>query len=315
MGSQLTTNQISRLNDACPALDNASLGTWLNEMSQLAPRDPRYFRYVDSSVSSSGDGKSWANAFKTVTEGIAAINDLAGYRPTLFIAPAFYIEKASAIEEITANDWMIYTPYTPEGTVLFGSGTDGSVSASTEHLLRLKSANGIIKGLTLYNHVNTKSCIYIDTDAAATEGFGNIIDGVHFSPQAQDGFQYGITIAGGACNRIQNCFFEGAKDAGIYMYSNLNNPSRNTISGNIFRGTDNAVYINAACYDLLFEHNTCLIGDLSGEGMTNAIDATAGYSAGKTIVAHNYFEQADWATAVTNAGAGTFVNIDNSFPV
>ena len=46
--------------------------------------------YVDKTVSSSGDGRSWGTALKTVTEGLAALSDY----DTLIIGPGNYDEAA-----------------------------------------------------------------------------------------------------------------------------------------------------------------------------------------------------------------------------
>lgn len=47
--------------------------------------------YVDKSVSTTGDGKCWSSAFKTVTEAVSAI----GNYDTIIIAPGFYTEVAT----------------------------------------------------------------------------------------------------------------------------------------------------------------------------------------------------------------------------
>jgi hypothetical protein len=273
-------------------------------------RDERYIRCVDPRVTNSGDGRTWARAYKTITEGIAALNALGNVGATLLIAPGFYLELSGL--EITVNDVAIYGIGLPEDTVLFGTGTAGAVAAATDHLLTISGGNCHVSGLTFYNHKSDKDCIHLDGTAGDYHGGFNIIEDCYFSPQAQDGFRYAIHIDGGACNIIRGCTFEGAATAGIYMSDTnaAHNPSRTRIEDNVFSGCNIGISLANAVHQVIVWRNLFCAGNLSGETMTNAITGNA-TSTGRLVVAGNWFEQTA-VNDISDSGALTITEFGNS---
>ena len=95
--------------------------------------------YVSRNVGSSGDGKSWAGAFKTIGEGIAALNLAAvndrwlspgGRNAVLYIDEGWYGETGLVL---SASDVRIIATAPGsginDGTILYGSATQGGFDA------------------------------------------------------------------------------------------------------------------------------------------------------------------------------------------
>lgn len=287
----MNNNIRDAINQLSPGNSTYAVGTYIQQaLNQRNVRPLEYVRYVDPNVQYSGDGRSWDKAFKTITEGIAAMNDLSGKGATLLIRPGLYLEVPPIV--LSSNDCLIQAVGLPEDTILFGTGTAGAVAASSDHLLVITGGNNQIDGLALYNHKNDKACIKFDDTGGGYHGSFNKITRCYFSPQSQDGVGYGILYAGGNANQILGNIFYGAKTAALVLTGNTGNPVRNIIEGNHFVGTAIGINITSANYNTLIKQNWFSAGSQSGENMTNAIVISAGMNAGMVTCIENWFEQA-----------------------
>ena len=224
-----------------------------------------------------------------------------GNGDAIYVAPGFYwVTSTIALDK---NDITIFTQPSPEGTMLFGTGTYGSVAAATFDLITITGNNNVIDGLGLYTHLNTAAAIkFDDAGGAATAGF-NEIKNCYFSPQAADGQAYGIEFAGGSVNYIHDCVFEATATAGILLTGSVGNPARTRIINNWFVGTNTGISITSANYQTLIKDNTFTSGSQSGYNMTNAITISAGMNAGDVSVYQNNFEQSA-ANDISDSKAG-----------
>ncbi|MDD5353068.1 MAG: right-handed parallel beta-helix repeat-containing protein [Candidatus Omnitrophica bacterium] len=270
--------------------------------------------HVAKTGNDSQDGKSLSAAFLTITKAITVINALAATvrGVVLYIHPGFYIEVSGIT--LTHNHVKIYAvDPTPESTVLFGSGTAGSVTEATDHAFKIHSGYNKLVGLTFYTHKNTKAALYLDDVLGGADYGGfNIIDGCYFSPQAQDGMAYCIEMKGANRNIIRNCRLEGAATAGIRLYSGVGNPVGNIFENNDIIGTAIGIAIQAANYNTIIRKNWFSAGVQSGEAMTNAINLTTGMTAGKVTVMENLFEQSDANDILDNKAGGTLIEMNNT---
>lgn len=311
--NNITFDEAQGINRLSPGNDFYKVGDALRiSFDKRDCRRQDYIRYVDGAKSVSGDGKSWDNAFATITEGITALNGLSGKGATLLIAPGFYIENAANVPVLSASDCLIKAVGLPEDTVWFGSGADGSVSAATDDLLEILGGNNAVVGLSLYVHKNTKSALVFRDTGGGYAGSFNLIQGCYFTPQAQDGEAYCIKYEGGNANWIRDCHFYCAATAAILLTGNTGNPVRNEIVGNRFVGTAIGVHITSANYNTLIKDNWFSAGSQSGEAMTNGIVISAGMNAGKVSVVHNYFEQSAANDIADSKTGGTLIEMDNS---
>jgi len=94
--------------------------------------------YVDGSVTASGNGETWSESFKTITEALAAV----GINDVIYIAPSSYDEGAvltvdtDGIRMVGAGDWTIYTSW---------------ITNSTDHpLVNVTADNVVFANLELY---------------------------------------------------------------------------------------------------------------------------------------------------------------------
>lgn len=294
---------------------NSLFGIGTNLRIALDGREVRkqdYVRYVDGSLSVSGNGETWDTAFGTITEGITWLNTVSGKGASLLIAPGFYIENAANVPTLAANDCLIKAVGLPEDTVWFGSGADGAVAAATDHLLTINGGNNHIQGLGLYVHKNTKASIVFDDTGGGYAGSFNLITGCLFSPQTQDGLKYCIQYSGGNSNIIRGNIFMGALTAAILLTGNVGNPSRNVIEGNDFIGTGIGINITSANYNTIIRRNYFSAGSLASENMANAIDISAGMNAGLVTVYGNYFEQSAANDILDNKAGGSLIEMDNN---
>lgn len=88
--------------------------------------------YVDLSVASSGTGRSWAQAYKTLAEAITVVRDRIdwggtpwGTRDIIVIAPGTYIENLTAL---------------PHGALMIGLGWD---NRDAQYGVKIKPASGL----------------------------------------------------------------------------------------------------------------------------------------------------------------------------
>lgn len=308
------------------ALNNLSPGNQVYQIGNLIrqgidgfePRNPDLVRFVDNSVDSSGDGKTREKAFKRVYEGIEWLNTQDGKGAALLIAPGFYLEAASNFPVLTSDDCLIKAIGNPDDTVLFGSGTDDTVDAATDNLLKIKGGNNIVLGLSLFCYKNTKSAIYIDDTGGGYNGSFNTFINCFFSRLAADGQLYGVHMDGGNYNNFIDCWFTGAcKNAGIYIESNDGNPSYNRILGCHFigTGTDGILIDSSAYYSGLIDRCVFQAGSYptgGADSMTNGVHVSATASAGDVIVSNCIFSQAAAAALNDQSGASVILDRNNA---
>jgi hypothetical protein len=111
--------------------------------------------YVDASVSASGDGTTWAKAFLTITEAIAA----ASAWDKIMVAGGDYDEGAVLAVAL-------------QGLKIIGPGIDNQhvamiwSSSASHHLMTINAHNVEICGLGFTQTKNTYDCIRVSTTAA-----------------------------------------------------------------------------------------------------------------------------------------------------
>jgi hypothetical protein len=99
--------------------------------------------HVSGDVSAGGDGKSWASAFRTIQEGIAAAAD----GDTVVVGPGTYVEnirfegKSIVLRSTKPSD-----PEVVRGTIIEGGGVDSVVSFSGT-----EKASCVLAGFTIQN--------------------------------------------------------------------------------------------------------------------------------------------------------------------
>ena len=106
--------------------------------------------YVDASVSASGDGTSWENAFKTIQEAMEAASD----GDTVTVAEGIYVEcvrfkgKNIILRSTDPED-----PRVVENTIIDGNGSGPVVQfQGTEDETCLLSGFTIRNGYTMWGH-------------------------------------------------------------------------------------------------------------------------------------------------------------------
>ncbi len=177
--------------------------------------------YVDDSVSSSGDGKSWATAFKTIQEAIDSASDSGD---TVTVAQGVYLEtvnfngKNIVLRSINPKDWEVVRQ-----TVIDGNQAGAAVTfAGTEN------ETCVLSGFTIGNGNGTDGggiCGWTETNSTRATIENNIIVG----NSAQNGG--GVAYCDGV---IRNNFIYGnsatTNGGGVYKCDGVN--ESNLIAGN-----------------------------------------------------------------------------------
>jgi hypothetical protein len=130
--------------------------------------------FVDGNVTTSGDGRTWANAYKTITEAIAA----AGENDAIYIAPASYDEGAAI--NIATNGLKLIGP---GGNTIWPSWITNS---DDHHLLTISANNVIIYGLEFWQVATG------NYDAIVVTGYSNQV--INCSVSCTGSGRYGIDI-------------------------------------------------------------------------------------------------------------------------
>lgn len=137
--------------------------------------------YVDGDQSASGDGTTWAEAFKTIQEGV----DAASYNDIVYI-------KAKTITDYTGDPTSyaetIIIPYTASNLALIGVSrgrTQGGLpqikkGAGSTALLTIRAPGCLIMNLGFNGASSTGGGILLDDDYAAKAAFGTSIVNCHF---------------------------------------------------------------------------------------------------------------------------------------
>ncbi len=273
--------------------------------------------YVSRNVTASGNGKSWARAFKTINEAITQVNADAtaavtpdiGRNAVIYIGEGWYAELP---QTITASDVTIVSvaPGYHYNTVLYGvpvadvfSGTAGGPA------LKITGSNVSLIGLGVYTSDPLYPAIRIGANASDPDGpsvsapTGTKIVDCSIVRDVADGEDGGILNYGADYTLIYGCSFStSCKDYGISVLTNgVINPVNTIIRYCDFVGTPVGVIIGATAHNTLLEHN--IFRDDSTDRpdtittpVTNAGDATS------TVCIDNYWAFSD-ADAVTGNAA------------
>lgn len=168
--------------------------------------------FVDAGISTSGNGKSWARAFQTITEGVAA----AAARDTILVAPGDYDEGATVA-------------ITTQGIKIIGCGDEHrNVSmlystSGTYDLMTINAHEVEIIGLAFSVVPNTKSAIVVSGSSASYK--------VRIAHCRFDGWsgEYGVYLNESPDALIEDCLFRSFNTAAVYA-----NSTRTMIRRNIF---------------------------------------------------------------------------------
>jgi len=245
---------------------NVDIGGNLSARNMVDP--PGNVYYVDDSVSASGDGTSWDEAYKTISEAV----DAASAFSDIYIAPGDYDE--SGVLDITT-----------EGLRLIGSGdmhrnvsmlyrTSGSYD-----LMTINAHHCEIIGLALSAAPDTKSGIVISGASASYK--------TRIANCRLDGWsgEYGIYLNESPDTIIENCVIRSWNTAGIYV-----NSTRTLIRNCIFHVVAAKIGIEHVPAGGNRPDNVYVDNLFSGatSSTTTAIKFTGAPSDGTIICARNY---------------------------
>lgn len=216
----------------------------------LSVQPPGQKFFVSRNVAISGDGSSWAEAFKTIGEGIAALNLAAtndrwlspgGRNTVLYIDEGWYSETGLTL---SASDCTIIS-MSPgsrinDGTVLYGSATAGGFDAGAViPALRITGSSVSILNMSFMNSASgLYPCITVGTQGSSGPS-SVLFKGCSFVRDVADAYTYAIEDLSNEGTKILNSFFsQSAKTAGIQIATNgVTNPVNNHIEKCIFIGT------------------------------------------------------------------------------
>jgi len=273
--------------------------------------------YVSRNVAISGDGSSWSEAFKTIGEGIAALNlaytndrwlTPSGRNAVLYIGEGWYSETGLTL---TASDCTIIAlgsgSNVADGTILYGSATQGGWDAGAViPALRVTGSSNSIYGLGLMNSASgLYPCVTVGTQGSSGPT-NNLFDGCFWPRDVVDAYTYGLEDLSNEGTVIRNCYFsQSAKTAGVQIASNgVTNPVNNWILNSTFIGTPAGVNQDAG-------HNTKIAHNMffdSTDDRPDVVDTPIVIGATSAFCWNN--------AAMTNkadliTGAGTINDIGN----
>ena len=223
--------------------------------------------YVSRNVGTSGDGKSWAGAFKTIGEGIAALNLAAtndrwlspgGRNTVLYIDEGWYSETGLTL---TASDCTIIATgpgsNIADGTILYGSATQGGWDAGAViPALRVTGSSVSIYNMGFMNSASgLYPCVTVGTQGSSGP-VNNLFNGCFWPRDVVDAYTYGLEDLGNEGLRVENCYFsQSAKTAGVRIASNgVVNPVNDWILGCTFIGTPTGISQTAG-HNIKIAHN------------------------------------------------------------
>ena len=161
--------------------------------------------YVDKSLTTSGNGKTWERAFKTVTEAVAAASDY----DTILIQQGVYDE--GAVLNITQTGLKILGMNTTHHMY----GTTSLKASAADHIILDIQANQVEIGHLSFIQGNAKSVIQINHSAAV---YKTHIHDCHFGSSTAT---YGV-YAGGLLDAvdtiIERCHFTCGANVGVYIH-------------------------------------------------------------------------------------------------
>lgn len=268
-----------------------------NEMP-IMPMNGDVF-YVDKTITASGDGKSWKFAFKTATEGLAALGDY----DTLIIGPGNYDEAAK----------MTLTGV--KGVKILGHGTgfqwnEGSTCirdvTSSDDLLDITGCQGIeIAGISFINTA-AKDAINFTGLNYSTHIHDCCFVGDVGAGEVQD---YGVNTgsSNGPDTYIHDCLFFHQDVAGIEAGGYI---QRFTCHDCVFIVPDASIGINigagAASYNRIWR---CYFMGSVGDKADQGIDIAASSNDGRLLIADCRFA----GCTMTGGGTGAEVAVTECY--
>lgn len=278
---------------------NMHIDRTLHARNILVP--PRSCFYVDCRVASSGNGRTWGTAFKTIQEAIAASNAEIDWAETpwnvdnwIFIAQGTYAEALTPAYScnivglgVLGTDGAVEV-HPASGSALAGTGLD-----LTLYNIRFETETAVpVLDFGVCNNVIIENCEIVSgiaglaTHGISTENASYLkVYNCHFAHGASNGLSHGIYAAGGSDKYFHNCrvegnYFQGVRSAGtgIYIADNC------TASGALIR--DNTIVIAGAAIGIYDGHGGALIvnNDISVGASGDAISTAGGAS--RTIRNH-----------------------------
>lgn len=171
--------------------------------------------YVDASMTTSGVGKSWGTAFKTITEGYAACSAW----DEIYVAGGDYDE--GAVVNIVL-----------QGIKIIGVSNKNQMramwytSSASHHILTINAHNVEIANMGFYQTKDTKSAIMCSTTASF---FKIYIHDCRFDSTNGEYGVHGGTTYDSPDIVIDNCKFTSWQTAAIYCYCTRGEVKNNTI--------------------------------------------------------------------------------------
>lgn len=278
--------------------------------------------FVSRNVPSSGNGKSWLQAFKTINEAITAVNleyanavsPTLGRNTVIYIGEGWYAELP---QTLTASDCtiIVVSPGNHDSTVLYGVPVAGTFSGTAGGpALKITGSNNTVMGLGLYTSDplypslrNGANLSDPDGPAAFSAPTGNKFLGLSFIRDVADGSLGGMLDYGGDGTLVDGCFFStSCKDYGIRSASNGDtNPVNLVVRNSRFIGTPTGI-LQAAGHNGMYYGNI-FMDDTSDRDDTCdtpiVINATSG------MAWDNWAQGVNAADVVT--GTGTISEIRN----
>jgi len=272
--------------------------------------------YVSRNVGSSGDGSSWGQAFKTIGEGIAALNLAntldrwlfpSGRNMVLYIAEGWYSETGLVL---TASDCTIIAVSSgsrvADGTILYGSATQGGWDAGAIiPALRITGSSVSIYNMGFMNSASgLYPCVTVGTQGSSGP-VNNLFDGCFWSRDVADAYTYGLEDLSNEGTVVNNCYFsQSAKTAGVRINTNgVTNPVNNRVLDCLFVGTPIGISQGAG-------HNTIIRGNWfidASDDRPDTIDnptvvvATSAFATGN-FAPNNTLAEFDGGSVMVNLG-------------
>lgn len=212
------------------------------------------------------DGRSWDDAFLTITEAVTAVNlaystaawPTRGRNTLILIDEGWYSETGITL---TASDCTIAAvspgSSVSDGTVLYGSLTAGGWDAGAlVPALTITGSSNSILGLGFMNSASgLYPCVTVGT-AGATGPSNNLFDGCFFPRDVQNAYTFAINDLSNEGTVIKNSYFsQSCKTAAVSINTNgVVNPVNNIVENCKFVGTEVGIYQGAG-------HNTLIKGN------------------------------------------------------
>ena len=273
--------------------------------------------FVSRNVTRSGDGTSWGQAFKTIGEAIAKVNQdyTYGYVPDngrnrmIVIGEGWYSETGLTL---TASDVTIIANGSgsniADGTVLYGSLTAAGWDAGAlVPALTITGSSNIVQGLGLMNSASgLYPCVSVGV-SGSTGPSNNMFLGCFFPRDVADAYTYAIVDYGNEGCVIDGCrFSQSAKTGGILIASNgVVNPVNDVVRNNVFVGTPMGVNQTAG-------HNTLVHDNMfmdSTDDRPDTCDYPMVCEATSMLTYRNVSFNTNRADMCT--GAGTILDLEN----